>query len=92
MEEPGYNKAAAVFISNDLIIQTVPVDKNGLIVSRLPTVQGIGAVYCTPSHQFPTGTVLPIGRRYELLKWAKETKKVYPFLLVGEFPNPPIEC
>ena len=66
MEEPGYNKAAAIFISNDLIIQTVPVDKNGLIVSRLPTVQGIGAVYCTPSHQFPTGTVLPIGRRYEL--------------------------
>ena len=44
----------------------MPVDKNGLIVSRLPTVQGIGAVYCTPSHQFPTGTVLPIGRRYEL--------------------------
>lgn len=73
MEEPGYNKAAAVFISNDLVIQTVPVDKNGLIVSRLPTVQGIGAVYCTPSHQFPTGTVLLIGRRYELLKWAKET-------------------
>ena len=66
MEEPGYNKAAAIFISNDLIIQTVPVDKNGLIVSRLLTVQGIGAVYCTPSHQFPTGTVLPIGRRYEL--------------------------
>ena len=66
MEEPGYNKAAAIFISNDLIIQTVPVDKNGLIVSRLLTVQGIGDVYCTPSHQFPTGTVLPIGRRYEL--------------------------
>lgn len=73
MEEPGYNKAATVFISNGLTVQTVPVDKNGLIVSRLPTLQNVRAVYCTPSHQFPTGTVLPIGRRYELLKWAKDT-------------------
>ncbi|NLY09056.1 MAG: PLP-dependent aminotransferase family protein [Tissierellia bacterium] len=27
----------------------------------------------TPSHQFPTGTIMPIGRRQELLRWANET-------------------
>lgn len=72
MEEPGYNKAAVVFYNNDFAVQTVPVDESGLIVSKLPISQNIRAVYCTPSHQFPTGVVLPISRRYELLKWAKE--------------------
>ena len=30
----------------------------------------VTAVYCMPSHQFPSGTVMPIGRRIELLRWA----------------------
>lgn len=72
-EEPGYNKATAVFQNNGLKIQTAPVDQNGLIVQNLPVAQDIKALYCTPSHQFPTGAVLPIGRRYELLSWAKQT-------------------
>ncbi|MBL8223497.1 MAG: aminotransferase class I/II-fold pyridoxal phosphate-dependent enzyme, partial [Bryobacterales bacterium] len=28
-------------------------------------------VYVTPSHQFPTGAMLPLQRRLELLKWAE---------------------
>lgn len=72
MEEPGYNKAAAVFQNSGLKIQTAPVDENGLIVHNLPVSKDIKALYCTPSHQFPTGAVLPIGRRYELLSWAKQ--------------------
>lgn len=72
MEEPGYNKAAAVFLNGGLTVQTVPVDDNGLVVSKLPAMQTVCAVYTTPSHQFPTGAILPIGRRYELLKWAAE--------------------
>jgi GntR family transcriptional regulator / MocR family aminotransferase len=71
MEEPGYNKAAAVFYNNNLTVETVSVDENGIAVSRLPDRQDISAVYCTPSHQFPTGTILPVGRRYELLTWAR---------------------
>lgn len=31
---------------------------------------GANAVYAMPSHQFPTGKVMPIGQRLELLKWA----------------------
>lgn len=72
MEEPGYNKAAAVFLNEGKLVQTVMVDENGLVVSKLPVMQPICAVYTTPSHQFPTGVTLPIGRRYELLKWAIE--------------------
>ncbi len=73
MEEPGYNKAASVFYNNDFCVETVRVDENGLVTGELPDRLDIGAIYCTPSHQFPTGAVLPIGRRYELLSWAKST-------------------
>lgn len=72
MEEPGYNKAAVVFQNNGLLLEGVPVDREGLQTDRLPRGGDIGAIYCTPSHQFPTGSVLPISRRYELLAWAKQ--------------------
>lgn len=71
MEEPGFNKAAAVFRANGIPIRTVPVDENGLVVSLLPSAPQACALYTTPSHQFPTGATLPIGRRHALLRWAK---------------------
>jgi len=84
MEEPGYNKAAAVFTNAGKTIRTVPVDENGLEVSKLPLEPKICAVYTTPSHQFPTGAVLPIGRRYELLKWAAVNDS---FILEDDFDS-----
>ncbi|MHC5217368.1 MocR-like pyridoxine biosynthesis transcription factor PdxR [Enterococcus sp. LJL128] len=70
MEEPGYNKAVSVFKNNSRTVQTVPVDDHGICVDRLPTVPTGSLLYTTPSHQFPTGVTLPVGRRYELLNWA----------------------
>ena len=72
MEEPGFYKVASVFTNNGIKIQTVPVDENGIVVSRLPMLPNVFAVYSTPSHQFPTGATLPIDRRYELLEWVKQ--------------------
>jgi GntR family transcriptional regulator/MocR family aminotransferase len=72
IEEPGYNKAVAVFVNNGMNVQTVPVDENGIVVSKLPVIQDVCAVYSTPSHQFPTGVTLPVGRRVELLEWANQ--------------------
>lgn len=34
-------------------------------------------VYMMPSHQFPTGSVMPLGRRLELLAWAAEQEERY---------------
>lgn len=33
--------------------------------------------YVMPSHQYPTGIIIPIKRRQELLKWAKEKEGRY---------------
>jgi len=49
------------------------VDADGLQVERLPAADSPQAprlIYVTPSHQFPTGTVLSLGRRLALLEWA----------------------
>lgn len=72
MEEPGFNKAVSVFCNNKMNVQTVPVDENGLMVSKLPKVQDACVLYCTPSHQFPTGVTMPVDRRYRLLEWANQ--------------------
>lgn len=70
MEEPGYNKAVSVFNNNQRTTQTILVDEQGVCVDNLPSVKADTLLYTTPSHQFPTGVTLTIGRRYELLKWA----------------------
>ena len=48
----------------------VPVDDQGLDTARLPEDRHVRLAYTTPSHQFPLGAMLPIGRRQELLRWA----------------------
>ena len=39
---------------------------------RTSLLEGVVAklAYVTPSHQYPLGGFLPVGRRQELLKWA----------------------
>lgn len=84
MEEPGFDRASAVFKMNKIKIKTVPIDENGLIVADLPYKNNIRAIYTTPSHQFPTGTTLTIDRRYKLLEWAERNDS---FILEDDFDS-----
>ncbi len=72
VEEPCYSDARACFTATGARAIPVPVDARGLVVDRLPRRDSVGLAYVTPSHQFPTGGVLPVGRRTELLQWAEE--------------------
>lgn len=58
-------------MANGMSYETVPVslDKYGMKVSELEESEA-DIAYVTPSHQYPTGIVMPIKRRMELLKWA----------------------
>ena len=71
MEEPGYVTARRSFEATGARRLSVPVDANGLVTSNLPESRHARLAYVTPSHQFPLGGVLPIGRRLELLAWAE---------------------
>lgn len=69
MENPTYKRAYRIFQSFAYPITAVDMDESGMRVSRLAR-EDVSLAYVMPSHQFPTGTVMPIGRRRELLKWA----------------------
>lgn len=71
MENPTYKRAYRIFESFGYPTKTVDVDENGMVVSQLRRT-GVDLAYVMPSHQYPTGAVMPIGRRNELLKWANE--------------------
>ena len=51
MEEPGYNKASAVFQNNGCIIECVPVDKDGLCTEKLLGGTDIGVPLHTSFQQ-----------------------------------------
>lgn len=71
MENPTYLRACKIFRSFSYDITTVDVDDNGMKVTALKETDA-KLVYVMPSRQYPTGAVMPIGRRNELLKWANQ--------------------
>ncbi len=71
IEEPGYLGARHAFLSHGAQLHPAPVDEAGLRLEGLP--QNAKLLYVTPSHQFPTGAVLSLPRRLELLAWAEQT-------------------
>lgn len=70
-EEPGYLPIQNIFRDLGFAVARVPVAGDGICIDRLP-VNVPSAVYVSPSNQFPTGSIMPIGQRYRLLEWAKE--------------------
>jgi GntR family transcriptional regulator/MocR family aminotransferase len=73
LEDPGYLATRAAVIAADAQVIPVPVDSSGLIVSEgLAAAANARAAYITPSHQYPTGAVMTMARRLELLSWAQE--------------------
>lgn len=76
MENPTYVRAYKIFRSCAYPVSFVPMDESGIIVDRLRQTDARVA-YVMPSHQYPTGISMPIGRRMELLKWAAEGKERY---------------
>ncbi len=75
MENPGYTKTARLFQNMGRKTVAIDVDEQGLPAEILKQSEA-KVVYVTPSHQFPTGFVMPAPRRAELLRWAAENNGV----------------
>jgi GntR family transcriptional regulator / MocR family aminotransferase len=74
VEEPGYPGATVAFHAAGATLVPGPVGPEGLDVAALGArTRGVRLVYVTPSHQFPTGVVMTLGRRLALLAWAERT-------------------
>ncbi len=68
LEDPHYQGARQIFSAYGARVRGVRVDEEGLVPSALPNRARLAVV--TPSHQFPTGALLPLARRVELIEWA----------------------
>ena len=73
-EDPSYQGTWEVLRAAGVHLLPIAVDRDGLNPARLPDEARV--VFVTPSHQFPTGVILPLARRLALLKWAKRRNAV----------------
>ena len=71
MENPTYIQAYRVFSSLGHQVVPVSMDEYGMNIEPLK-LSGASLAYVMPSHQFPTGRIMPLRRRMELLAWAEE--------------------
>ena len=69
LEHPGYTPVHNTFRDRGFAITQVAVADNGLVLEKLPA-NIRAAVYVSPTNHSFTGSVMPVGRRYELLRWA----------------------
>ena len=76
LEDPGYTKLNRIYAGNDVTIRFLEMDDGGIIVPGLEDTD-VNIVHTSPSHHYPTGIVMPISRRYELLSWAKKNENRY---------------
>ena len=76
VENPGYGRAVSVITNSGREVKYIPLDSDGMRPDLLRE-SGAGLAYITPSHQFPTGIIMPIRRRAELLSWAAESDGRY---------------
>ena len=71
VEDPGYGKIGRIYESNQVTLRRIALDEAGLSADALRQ-SGADVVHISPSHHYPTGIVMPIARRQELLRWADE--------------------
>ncbi len=77
LEDPHYFPARNVSRAASATVEFVDVDDQGMKISGLSAKRGhVKLVFVTPSHQFPTGALMPLGRRLELLAWASRAGAV----------------
>ena len=69
VEEPHYVMASHALRALGARLVHVPTDDQGLMVQALPR-RSPGFIFTTPSHQFPSGSVMSLARRKELLQYA----------------------
>ena len=76
VEDPGYKKMAQVYAASGAKVEHISFTKDGMNILELEKFQ-VDVAHTSPSHQFPTGYITPITKRYELLSWAQAKASRY---------------
>ena len=70
VENPGYLKPSRIMGALQVQWYPLAMDGAGITPQELEE-KGINVVLVSPAHHFPTGIIMPIRRRQELLAWAR---------------------
>lgn len=73
LEDPSNRNVRQIFSSHTRHITAVPTDREGIVPGLIPAGSRPKLLFTTPSHQFPMGGILTMGRRLELISYARET-------------------
>ncbi len=76
IENPGYEKLNQLFIGNRADFRSICIDRKGMILEEIQKSKA-NILCITPAHQFPSGEIMPINRRIQLLNWANEDDNRY---------------
>ncbi|WP_429945950.1 PLP-dependent aminotransferase family protein [Bibersteinia trehalosi] len=71
LPDPSYDKLHKIFQSYGLNHISISMDY------ATNALKNVNVLHTSPSHHFPTGLVMPIAKRYELLAWAAEKTDRY---------------
>ena len=71
IENPGHKKIRQIYDDSKVRYFLADMDEQGIKTEDLQKGQAEIA-HISPTHHFPTGVTMPVGRRYEILSWASE--------------------
>ena len=75
VEDPGFrpHRDLVEFLGHRPI--PIPVNENGICINQLSSDKELDAVIVTPSFQYPTGQLMSLERKLELIDWANSCGK-----------------
>lgn len=74
IENPGYEKLPKIYALNNVRYEYISLDKSGMSANELYE-KGVDIAHISPAHHYPTGIVMPISRRSEIMRWAEGGKR-----------------
>lgn len=76
VENPGFGKIKLLFDNNQINYRPINLDEKGMVPEYI--IESQAQILCvTPAHQFPSGEIMPITRRVQLINWANESDERY---------------
>lgn len=72
VEDPGFPVAWSSMQYRNMQVEPIPVDEQGLCVAKISPQSKM--IFTTPSHQFPSGVLMTVNRRQELIQFARQNQ------------------
>lgn len=72
IEDPAFEKLPKIYALNGVDFEYIPLDESGMSAAELAEKR-VNVAHISPAHHFPTGIVMPISRRREIMLYAENS-------------------